>query len=79
MNMTPYQQAFKLLNEMTEDQLIELFHDMSIQAVERIADIAYRYIENWADDTIRNQESISDWEEWKDVDDSQRLKDVKSS
>lgn len=77
--MTPYQQAFKLLNEMTEDQLIELFHDMSIQAVERIADIAYRYIENWADDTIRNQESISDWEEWKDVDDSQRLKDVKSS
>jgi hypothetical protein len=42
-----YGQMVKWLVLLAENELIELFHDMNdVEAVERIADCAYQFVEN---------------------------------
>ena len=43
-----YDDLVKMLKSMDEKQLIELFHDMEdVKAVERIADCAFSFVENY--------------------------------
>lgn len=66
------------LKNMDEKQLVELFHDLeSIEAVERIADCAYHFVENY--DYEGAQTDISDEQDAKEVDDAERYRDIKST
>lgn len=71
------------LKTMDESQLIELFHDLEdIEAVKRIAYTAQNFCENNAlpepeFDEVSNE--TSDYQDWKQLDDAQRYRDIKST
>ena len=79
------EEVMKVLKSMDEKQLLAMFHDMEdIEAVERIADCAYHFTENYeapdqecesADPCPCNK---SDEQDWKDQDDAQRYRDIQS-
>lgn len=68
------------LKSMDEKQLLELFHDIEdIEVVERIADCAFHFVENFeaeVDDIVNGK---SDEQDWKEQDDAQRYRDIKST
>ena len=71
-----YQYMRKILRIMDEKQLNELFHDLDdIDAVERIANAAYDYLEQY--NLALNKEKQSEYEDWKAQDDAQRNRDHK--
>ena len=71
------------LKSMDEKQLLELFHDIEdIKAVQRIADCAYHFTENYDYADSEDYDRIngkSDEQDWKDQDDAQRYRDIKST
>lgn len=73
--------TLETLKNMDEKQLLEMFHDMEdVAAVERIAECAYHFVENYVDpeeDEATNEKS--DYEDWKEQDDAQRYRDIKST
>ena len=87
-----YQWMRKVLKNMDEKQLVELFHDLEdIEAVERIADVAYHFVENYVLDEecqcdckekdfmckkgTCTYKDKSQYAEAKEVDDLQRYRD----
>jgi len=79
--MTKYAMTLETLKNMDEKQMIEMFHDIGdLKVVERIADTAYHFVENYVDpeeDEATNEKS--DYEDWKEQDDAQRYADIKST
>lgn len=70
---------YKLKN-MTEKQLLEMFKDIEdIVVIERIADCAYHFVENFEPDDSEPFQGKSDEQEWKEQDDAQRCDDIKST
>jgi len=84
MNMAgEYQWMRKVLKNMDEKQLIELFHDLEdIETVQRIADCAYHFTENYDYAEQEDYDRVngkSDEQDWKEQDDAQRYRDIKST
>lgn len=84
MNMAgEYQWMRKVLRNMDEKQLIELFHDLEdLETVERIADCAYHFVENFhveCEEIAKSLDEKSDEQDWKEQDDAQRYRDIKST
>lgn len=77
-----YQWMRKVLKNMDEKQLIELFHDLEdIETVQRIADCAYHFTENYdyaEQEDYNRVNGKSDEQDWKEQDDAQRFRDVQS-
>lgn len=76
--------CFKL-RTMDEKQLLELWHDVGdIDAIQRISDTAYHFTENYDYEATGSSEHVMDASHYldvsdeKQVDDSQRLKDIKA-
>jgi len=84
----------KILKSMDEKQLLELFHDIGdISTIERIADCAYHFVENYETEkdkrnNIRSRQLDADLKsgkyrseeaDWKEQDDLQRYRDIKST
>lgn len=75
--MSNYVEMLKKIKAMDEKQLLELFHDIEdIEAVQRIADTAYHFCENYVDP---EEEGEHEWVDWKRQDDAQRYADIKST
>ena len=76
-----YQWLRRVLKNMDEKQLLELFHDIDdIEAVQRIADCAYHHVENFEREVeeIVNPKSYSEFKEWEEQDNAQRYADIKA-
>ncbi len=77
-----YQWMYKMLRNMDEKQLLELFADLDdIKAVQRIADCAYHFTENYDYATQEDYDRVngkSDTQDLKDQDNAQRYRDIKS-
>jgi len=70
-----YRELLLKLRTMDEKQLVELFHDIDdAQAVERIADCAYHYLENLEGSDI---ETNSEVKEAREIDDARRFRESK--
>ena len=69
----------KCLKNMDEKQLLELWHDIgNIDAIQRIADTAYEYTENYDYENVDNIEpSISDEQDAINVDNARRAREAK--
>lgn len=75
--MTEYKKIIMALRIMDEKQLLELFHDMGdIKAIQRIADCAFEFVENYE---YPEEGGTPEWVDWKDQDDAQRYRDIKST
>ena len=70
-----YRWMIENLSVMDERQLLEFFHDLdNIKAVQRIADTAYSFLENYVEPEEGEHESV----DWKRQDDAQRAADINS-
>ena len=68
------------LKNMDEKQLLELFHDLEdLEVVERIADCANHYVENFEQQVDNIVHGKTEYEDWKEQDDAQRYRDIKST
>jgi hypothetical protein len=78
-----YAMTLETLKKMDKKQLIELFHDIEdIQVVQRIADCAYHFTENYdyaKQDDYDRVTSKSEKQEWVDMDNAERYRDIKST
>lgn len=88
MNMNlQWQWLRKVLENMDEKQLSELFHDLNdLEAVERIADCAYHFVENnQPDDADKSKGAeidvivFDEEKDWSHADDALRYMDIKST
>jgi len=79
-----YTATIRILKTMDEKQLYELFHDLGdIRIVESIAEAAYKFVDVWADERIKEYglasvktcNAITNEE----LDNIQRAKDIKST
>jgi hypothetical protein len=74
-----YTQMIARIYSMDEQQLIEFFHDLlshsNIETIERIADTAYWYVENYVEPEIVDRAPCSDEYE---LDCKQRAQDMQS-
>lgn len=77
-----YNDTIKILRDMDEKQLIEMFHDIGdLQLIERIVDCATHFLteqECEKCDGIADTNQKSDYEDWKSQDDAQRCRDIQS-
>lgn len=75
--MNEYAKLIEKLKSMDEKQLVELFHDIEdIKTIERIADVAYHFVENYEEPEEEGEHESVDW---KRQDDAQRYRDIKST
>lgn len=79
---SPYQITIETLKSMDDKQLVGLFHDIKdIQLVQRIADCAYHFTENYDYASQEDYDRLngkSDEQDWKEQDDLQRRRDINS-
>ena len=70
------------LKHMDEKQLLELFIDMEdLETVERIADCAYHFVENFHienEEIAKELDRMSAEQDAKEVDDARRIREYKS-
>ena len=79
-NRNQYSNTLSTLKTLEELQLIEMFYDIDdIERVQLIADSALYFIENYKKPEAEEESyKKSDWEDWKEMDDAQRYRDIKS-
>lgn len=76
--MTHTDLMIRRLKTMDEKQLLELFYDIDdIEIVERISDCANHFINSQVAEAIKNHLDKPEQEDWKELDDAQRLRDIK--
>lgn len=77
--MTHTDLMIRRLKTMDEKQLLELFYDMDdLEAVERIADCADHFVNREIGISVKEYlDKKSEEEDWKELDDAQRLRDIK--
>jgi hypothetical protein len=84
-----YTATLRILKTMDEKQLYELFHDLGdIKIVENIVEAAYKFVDVWADERIKEyglasiktcNEVVAEELDWKHQDDARRYLDIKST
>jgi hypothetical protein len=72
-----YKTIVDSLPHFDDEQLAELMHDINcIKTVERIADAAYKYVENHVDEESNDDGDLSDEQDALEVDNARRAREL---